>query len=114
MVSEATEKNNLPLNQHSNGFIDLIENALGIDQKFILKALNITCLILSLLSLSMSYIAYRYNELLHMKLLLVLAIMLVIFSGIVYWYIPKFDEFLAESSRIRQEAPPHKGSKKDD
>ncbi|KAH8738502.1 hypothetical protein FG386_001884 [Cryptosporidium ryanae] len=112
-MADVTIKDNSSLNEHSNGFINLIEDALGIDQKFILRALNITCMILSLFSLSMSYVAYKYNELLHMKLLLVLAAMLVAFSVIVYWYIPKLEEFLAESGKLKREVPSESSKKTD-
>lgn len=69
----------------NNGVSDFIEAVFGIDQKLILKILNFTCLFLALVSFTMSYIAYQYNEMLHLKLLLSLAIMLVIFSGLIFW-----------------------------
>ncbi|KAJ1612862.1 hypothetical protein OJ252_1107 [Cryptosporidium canis] len=86
-------------NKSSNGVSDFIETVFGLDQKLILKILNFTCLFLALVSFTMSYIAYKYNEMLHLKLLLSLAVMLVIFSGLIFWYIPKFEEYLEEVAR---------------
>ncbi|KAJ1608599.1 hypothetical protein OJ253_1857 [Cryptosporidium canis] len=86
-------------NKNSNGISDFIETVFGLDQKLILKILNFTCLFLALVSFTMSYIAYQYNEMLHLKLLLSLAVMLVIFSGLIFWYIPKFEEYLEEAAR---------------
>ncbi|OII70944.1 uncharacterized protein cubi_03242 [Cryptosporidium ubiquitum] len=83
----------------NNGVAEFIEAVFGIDQKIILKILNFTCLFLALVSFIMSYIAYQYNEMLHLKLLLSLAILLVVFSGLIFWYIPKFEELLNESNR---------------
>ncbi|KAF7456777.1 putative integral membrane protein [Cryptosporidium felis] len=82
------------------GIADVIENVFGLDQKLILKILNISCLFLALISFTMSYVAYQYNEMLHLKLLLSLAILLVIFSGLIFWYVPKFEELLRESSKF--------------
>ncbi|KAH8581541.1 uncharacterized protein ELE39_001999 [Cryptosporidium sp. chipmunk genotype I] len=86
-----------------SGVAEFIETVFGIDQKLILKILNFTCLFLALVSFTMSYIAYQYNEILHLKLLLSLAVLLVIFSGLIFWYIPKFEELLSESNRLAHE-----------
>lgn len=70
---------------NNNGVAEFVEAVFGIDQKLILKILNFTCLFLAIISFTMSYTAYQYNEMLHLKLLLSLAILLVIFSGLISW-----------------------------
>ncbi|TRY49980.1 Uncharacterized protein CTYZ_00000021 [Cryptosporidium tyzzeri] len=124
-VSEQKQTNSVS----DSGVAEFIEAVFGIDQKLILKILNFTCLFLALVSFTMSYIAYQYNEMLHLKLLLSLAVLLVIFSGLIFCssmgsfpviiylpcspnrYIPKFEEFLNETNKSSDEnldSPPDK------
>lgn len=67
------------LDKYTN--VDIFEKLFGIDQRFILKVLNITCLFLSIVSLIMTIIAYKYEQFLHVKLLAILTILLSVFSA---------------------------------
>ncbi|CUV07564.1 unnamed protein product [Cryptosporidium hominis] len=109
-VSEQKQTNSVS----DSGVAEFIEAVFGIDQKLILKILNFTCLFLALVSFTMSYIAYQYNEMLHLKLLLSLAVLLVIFSGLIFWYIPKFEEFLNETNKSSDENSDPPSDKKND
>ncbi|EEA05403.1 uncharacterized protein CMU_024080 [Cryptosporidium muris RN66] len=93
-----SERNKSVLGRYTNA--DIFEKLFGIDQRFILKALNITCLFLSIVSLIMTIIAYKYEQFLHVKLLAILTILLSVFSVCVMIFIPEFERCLGESGGV--------------
>ncbi|OII77104.1 hypothetical protein cand_020860 [Cryptosporidium andersoni] len=90
------------LDKYTN--VDIFEKLFGIDQRFILKVLNITCLFLSIVSLIMTIIAYKYEQFLHVKLLAILTILLSVFSACIMVFIPEFERYLRESGGV--DVPP--------